>query len=167
MEKSIPAFVEAHLDHGLPLLADLDLPLLFEAFGKASLKPNAKPGDPAEPQEETSKAANFTLNPEIIGDFCKALKGIAERKVLRRLILVCSSTGEELLDFELDAKKEAAALREIALGHPLENAKSILSFFKASGLFVGLSPASSGLQAKVTRPEDEAQASPSDSPSEG
>ena len=160
--KPTPALTEAHLDHGLPLLADLDLPLLLRAFQRAL------PATPAGPegQEPEVQPAAPTFDAETVQDLVRALKGIGERKALRRLILVATSTGEELFRYETDKAAEAEALKAIALANPMEGWAAILGFLRASGLFAKVSPGSSS----ETKTEDQEAGTlglPSDSPSGG
>ena len=132
----------AHFEHGLPLLAGLDLAVLIPAFQRL---------------QEGDEAAT--------GDLFRALASAAEARLLRRLAAVTRATTDQLLDAEASPQ----VLRELerqAASDPYE-----VTLQEAGDFFVALLGSSMGTPGS-SRPEGVSSQPPGGaaaaaSPSEG
>lgn len=109
---------EIHLDHALPALADLGIETLVPLLGG---------------QGFTEAAA------------ARALQGLAagaDRRAVRRLVAVASASGEELLEWEDDPAKQAAALKKAALTDLAEAKETVTAFFASLGPFLAFTQGS-------------------------
>jgi len=109
-----------HMEHGLPLLAGLDLGVLMGAQDRLGK------GDQA-----------------AIADVLGALGNAGSLRTIRKLSAVVNATAEELLAAELDPKKLAAMEGAAALRPFGETFRDALGFFSAWAASLGSLPGSS------------------------
>ncbi len=117
-----PDLLTVHMEHGLPLLAGLNLGALMGAQGRLAQ------GDEA-----------------AISDVLGALGSAGELRTIRKLSAVVNASAEELLAAELDPKKLVAMEGAAALRPFGETFKDALGFFTAWAGSLGTLPDSSGI----------------------
>jgi hypothetical protein len=110
----------AHLEHALPLMAELDLPRCFEAFERLQ-----KQKDPA-----------------ALSDLITAVGSVGQSRLIRRLGAVVFATAEELLAAEEDPAAQKALELRAAQKPFMETFKTVMAFFPASGASPTASPGS-------------------------
>ncbi len=120
----------AHLEHALPLMAELDLPRCFEAF------------------ERLQKHKD----PSALSDLILAVGSVGQSRLIRRLGAVVFATADELLEAEEDPSMQRALELRAAQKPFLETFKTVMTFFPASGASPSAFPGSSAL-GKVKAPE--------------
>ena len=127
----------AHFEHGLPLLASLDLGRLFDAYAKL------------EANKEDMSAIK-----ELIGTITVA----AELKTLRKLSAVYRATADELFDSESDAAI-LVALEKAAAARPFtDSIQDAMAFFASLGLSKEVIPDYSSAPSKAKKKKPAIQA---------
>lgn len=112
-----------HMEHGLPLMADLDLGLILEA--KERLAKN---------------------DPSAIADVMKALGKAGGMRVIRKLSAVVNASAEELLEAERNPAKLAEVEQAAALKPFGDTFGDAIRFFTEWAASLGVPPASSESQ---------------------
>lgn len=112
----------AHFEHGLPLLAKLDLPKLLEAYNRL-------------------QAAGQDL--EAVSSLVAVIGGGAEARILSKLSAVQRATSKQLFDSEGDPKILKELEREASDRPFTECLADAAAFFVSLGLSVPATPSSS------------------------
>lgn len=110
---------DIHLEHALPVLAELGLDALVPLIG----------------------GQGFTRE-NIAGALAGLAQG-AEKRALRHLVAIAGATGEELLAWEENPEAQARALTAAALLSVSEGKQAVLDFFTSFGPYLSSTHASS------------------------
>jgi hypothetical protein len=149
------------LEHGLPILAELDLEPLLAAFASLDKLPIGEDGQ--------FRLREVSFKPGDLAGFLPILKTLGKAgqgRLLRRLAAVAKATDDELLEAEADPAKLKALEAATARAGFQDSLVEVFGFFARAGLSASPSPGSSEGQAEQTgdtggQAEPQAAGSPS------
>ena len=122
-----------HLEHALPALAELGLEHLIPVL---------------------MAGGAVSLDSDAVRSILQGLSLGAQKRSARRLMAISQATGEDLLSWEVDASREAEALRLAALSSFDDAKVAILGFFGSLGLSLNVIPGSSeAVETQVETPQ--------------
>lgn len=157
----------AQIEHGFPILAELDLTKLFDAF--LILKANLPEGV-LDSKEEGKILKAVAGSPELIRLVLPLLQTMGEigtARILRRVSAVVRASDEDLLAAERSPSKLAELEAEAAKRSFLESGMDLIAFFARLGLSTTVSLPSLEGEEETEQGTSETEEPSESSPSEG
>jgi len=157
----------AQIEHGFPILAELDLTKLFDAF--LTLKANLPEGA-LDSEEDGSILKAVAGSPQVLRLLLPILQTMGEigtARIMRRIAAVVRASDDELLAAERDPAKLAALEAEAAKLPYLEAGMDVVRFFARLGLSIAVSLPSLEGEGETEQGTSETGERSENSPSEG